>query len=193
MKQESAIHPHHPAERAELFSAHDNGSIEVEYGDLLTALVRAWKPEQILETGTYRGIGARYLAEGCVANGFGRVVTLECIPRQAEEARTALAELPVEVVCADSVAWLREYDGPPFQFAFLDSALGARVSELRLLRDRRLLDGIAFVHDTSRLRAAGGMPDRPNFTAQLDELGLGGIECPWSRGWRIFQMHAAAD
>ena len=192
MIPESATHPHHPDERAELFSAHDSGSIEVENGELLTALVRAWKPEVILETGTYRGVGARYLAEGCIANGFGRVVTLECVPRLAEKARAELAGLPVEVICVESVPWLREYDGPPFHFAFLDSALEARVSELRLLRDRRLLDGIAFVHDTSRLRAAGGMPDHPRFPADLDELGMGGIECPWSRGWRMFQMHAEA-
>ena len=188
MLSETAVHPHHPAERADLFTAHDGGSIEVENGLLLTALVRAWKCERILETGTHLGISTRYLAEGCVANGFGRVVTLEHLPYFAEKARRDLADLPVDVVCADSVQWLQCYSGPKFDFAFLDSQLPSRVLELRILQERRLLDGIAFVHDTSRLRAAGGQRDDPTFPTALDALNLSGIECPWSRGWRMFLL-----
>jgi hypothetical protein len=188
---ESDVHPHHPAERANLFSAHDASSIEVENGLLLTALVRVWKPDLILETGTSLGVSAQYLAEGCVANGFGRVVSLEYLPNIAEGARRKLAHLPVDVICANSVAWLRAYEGPPFGMAFLDSELPTRVTELMLLQQRRLLYGIAFVHDTSRLRYEGGMKDDPMFPAALDALGLGGIECPWSRGWRMFQLPPA--
>jgi len=189
VEREDLLHPHHPGERAHLYRSHDLGSVEVEVGELLRALVHAWKPRLILETGTYKGVSARYLAEGCELNGFGKILSIERDAEKAAAARVALERHPsVEVVTADSVHFLERYDGDPFDFALLDSDLHARVVELRLLRDRNLLQGIAFIHDTSRLRAAGGMNDHPAFAAELDALGLPGIECPFSRGWRIVQV-----
>jgi predicted O-methyltransferase YrrM len=193
LPRESALHPHHPAERAERYSALDGGSVEEEVAELLAALVRTYKPELVLETGTYLGVAARVLATACRRNGLGRVVTLEADSDRAAAARHALADLSnVTVVCADSLSWLRAYQGPAFGLVVLDTDLAVRVEELRLLRQRGLALGPVFVHDTSRLRAAGGMADCPGYPAALAaaavELGLPGVECPYSRGWRLFDL-----
>jgi predicted O-methyltransferase YrrM len=192
--KESQVHPHHAAERADLYHAFDSGSIEVEFGNLLTALTVAWKPDLILETGTFHGIGARFLADGVRINGFGHVISLEMMGEIAVAARRNLAGYDsVTVVETESTAWLKTYAGPPFQFAVIDSDLRTRIEELRILRDRGLLKGLAFVHDTSRLRCSSGFSDWPEYPEALDALGLSGVECPFSRGWRLFQMGAAPE
>jgi predicted O-methyltransferase YrrM/ADP-heptose:LPS heptosyltransferase len=186
---EPTVHPHHPDERAELYRAYDGGSIEVEHGEFLQGLVRAFKPERILETGTFNGIAARLLAQACRRNGFGRVVSLERDKQHAHDAAFALRDCPeVEVVETDALAWLRAYDGPPFGLVVLDTDVSVRAEELRLLRERGLAIGPVFCHDTSRLRAAGGQADCPEYPTMLDALGLPGLECPYSRGWRLFDL-----
>lgn len=186
---ESAVHPHHPDERAELFQAHDGGSIEVEFGELIASLVRAYKPAHVLETGTFLGVAAKSLSLACSRNGFGDVTTLEADGNRARLAAKSLAAYKnVRVVNADSLAWLRAYTGPQFGLIVLDSELATRVKELEIIRDRKLATGPVFVHDTSRLRAAGGMADCPEFGAKLDALGIPCVECHLSRGWRLFDL-----
>jgi len=192
MARESDLHRHSPSERADLFEASSASATEYETQELLTALVRSFKPERILETGSSSGHGTIALARGCLVNGFGRVTTIDLSPQSVKEAleRTRRKGLDsfVETVCAHSVEWLRIYDGPGFGFAFLDSDLASRVLELRILKDRRLALGPVLVHDTSRLRAAGGVEDRPDFPRELDALGLPCVENPLSRGWRLFDL-----
>lgn len=68
-----------------------------------------------METGTYKGVGTRILAEL-----FGTVATIELAPQIYERARTALADLPhVEVIAGDSRERLRSLAGegrPAFYF-----------------------------------------------------------------------------
>ena len=189
IKNETSVHAHHPKEMAHLYSAYDGGTIELEFGQLLESLIVSWKPKNILETGTWLGHGARFLANACRKNGFGNVTTIEMREDLVINARKELADFPeVKIIHSESMAWLHAYQGPPFDFAVLDSDLMVRIEELRFLRSRKLLNGLAFVHDSSRWRAAGGQADAPQYPAALDSLGIPYIECPFSRGFRIFQL-----
>ena len=186
---EKAVHRHHPQERADLYSSVDGGSVEIETGEMLAALVRTFKPELVLETGTFLGVAARIISEAMTRNGFGRLITLEMNANQANIARASLADLAnVEVVTANALAWLNDYQGPPFGLVFLDSDASVRPIELALLHENGLAIGPVMVHDTSRLRAAGGMNDCPGYPVSLDALGLGGVECHGARGWRLFDL-----
>lgn len=55
----------------------DDGGIEAETGEFLYGLVKVLQPENILETGTYTGISAMYMAAGLEDNGRGTLETLE--------------------------------------------------------------------------------------------------------------------
>lgn len=186
---ESEIQKHCAAARGHLYSGWDSYTVERETAELLTALVRSFKPELILETGSYHGRSTRFLADACRRNGVGRVVTLEANADCAAEASRYLRDFPeVQVVQSDSLAWLREYSGPPFGLVFLDSDRYTRVEELRLLRERGLALGPVLVHDTSRHRGEAGYEDDLEFPARLDALGLPSLENPFARGWRLFDL-----
>jgi predicted O-methyltransferase YrrM len=188
LPREADIHAHSLEERAHLYRALDGGSIEEEPAELLAALVHCYKPELVLETGTFQGHSARVLAEACRRNNFGRVITLEADTERASKASAALADLrQVSVIRTDSVTWLRAYNGPPFGLIVLDTDVAVRVQELAVIRERGLALGPVFVHDTSRLRSLT-VPDRPTYPTELDALGLPGVECPLSRGWRLFDL-----
>src|SRR3982075_1655219 len=63
----------HP-ERWRMF---DSMTAEVEVLEFLKCLVTTLKPRLVVETGTFLGISALWIAEGLQKNGFGRVVTCE--------------------------------------------------------------------------------------------------------------------
>lgn len=188
--RESFVHPHHPLEKADLFDAVDGTTIEVEFGSMLKALVRCYKPKLILETGTYNGETTCLLADACQENGFGKVVSLEINGERRDNAAVYLEKrgvLNAEVIRTESVPWIEKYDGPAFGFAFLDSDQSVKAKELKLLKEGKKAD-FALVHDTSRLRYAGGMRDSEGFPESLDALGYPSVECPLSRGWRLFDL-----
>ena len=189
-------HPHHSAERAYLFTSRDGGSLEDDVADFLYGLIRAFKPMHILETGTYLGTATEVMAKACLLNGVGTIETLESSSTHAARATQLFGESPalskiVKVIHQSSLTFLPQClrdNSLPYDFAFLDSDLKCRVEELKLLSENRLLQGVALVHDTSRLRhyTYDDYPDYPN---ALDSLNLPYIECPWSRGWRLYQIN----
>jgi predicted O-methyltransferase YrrM len=194
---EAQAHPHVAGERAELFSCHDGGSTELEYLELLAALVGVTKPARVLETGAFHGYGTYTLARACQANGRGIVISLESAPQFVQETRSRLLTaglldraLVWDVVSTD---WLGTQDVQPFQFAFFDSGeLDGRLEELELCLSLGWLErGATFaIHDTSRLRtcddtgtpAPGTLPfwDRLTWLADVKDLHL--LEFPLSRG-----------
>jgi len=193
MISENIAHPHCPEERAHLFSAVDGASTEEETQEVLYSLVRSFKPEWVLETGTHFGYGTIMLAKGCRANGMGKVISLEkdekYVKSAGENIRKAGVSEYVDIVKEKSVEWMKKYDGPSFGFVFLDSDLESRIEELKILKSRKLAMGPVLVHDTSRLRSNGGHRDHPDFPDKLDELGFPSVENPFARGWRLFDLH----
>ena len=186
---ELEVQRHCPAERGHLFSGWDSYSVEVETGELLAGLIRSFKPEYVLETGTYHGRSTEILADAIRRNGIGQIISLECCHDCFSQASRQLRDRPeVHLVCVDSLAWLREYNGPKFGFVFLDSDRHTRVEELKLIRDRSLALGPVLVHDTSRRRGEAGYTDDLDFPTALDAVGLPSLENPFARGWRLFNL-----
>lgn len=203
MHVESTIHPHVPDERAELFLADDGNSPELEYRDLLGALVRSLKPGSILETGT--GSGRSTLALALAARDYGGyLTTIERdfeLHRKARELLASRQLLPhVYFIQGDSLTILsssaRQHHR--FDFCFLDSSLSQRVAELRILCESGMLkdNAVVVVHDTSILRempAGTRCGESVSYyyaiiqvLADFPQL-VGPIVFPLSRGLHLFQ------
>jgi methyltransferase family protein len=73
-------HPHMPAEQAQLYSALDIGSAELEVLECLHSLVYLFKPQLGLETGSYRGFSAMAIASGMRRNGRGQLISVDTKP-----------------------------------------------------------------------------------------------------------------
>ena len=57
----------------------NSNAITPEEGELLYALVRATKPNVVVETGTHKMLSTHYLAQAVKDNGFGHVTTCDPI------------------------------------------------------------------------------------------------------------------
>jgi predicted O-methyltransferase YrrM len=90
--------------------------ISADAGRLLYALVRAIRPQTVVEFGTSFGISTLYLAAAVADNGTGRVVTTELSSTKAATARANLAEAglaaPVTVLEGDALHTLAGLSGP---------------------------------------------------------------------------------
>lgn len=123
--------------------------IPAEGGSLLYNLVRAVRPETVVEFGTSFGISTLYLAAAVRDNGAGRVVTTELSPDKAAAARRTFAETGL-----DDVITLLEGDaretlgglGAPADFVLLDGWKDLCLPVLRLL-EPRLAPGTLVVAD----------------------------------------------
>ena len=159
-----------PGAKAELFSATSLESAELEYLDVLHALVVATKPMRVLETGTNLGVSAAAAAYGLKHNAergaeAGVLHTIEHRPALAAEAQktvTALGLVPfVKFSIGDSIDVIRHSGWrDPFELVFFDSTRRSRSEEFLSLKKQGLLAPGAFLlfHDTSPLRV-GNAPD----------------------------------
>ncbi|WP_419707968.1 O-methyltransferase [Promicromonospora sp. NFX87] len=94
-------------------------SCEERTGALLATLAASKPGGRFLEIGTGVGAGAAWMASGMDASS--RLTTIEFNPGlHAAAAVTFFDDPRVELVCADASEWLREYDGEPFDLAFVD-------------------------------------------------------------------------
>lgn len=185
--RESDIHPHHPLERAELFHVRNgSGCTEFEFLNLLHAFVLATKPNRVLETGTFNGMGTLAIASALHWNGFGILSTVdidECT--EAKSYLQSYAELVhhVEFITSDAEQFCQNYSGEPFDLAFIDSGAGRLREVLSLINRRKLGQGcLVFVHDASRLRVNGN----PSWSEIFEQdCPLPGYTLPLSRGMRM--------
>jgi predicted O-methyltransferase YrrM len=130
----------------EWWHAVDAYSTELEVSELVATFVRALQPDLVVETGTCVGVTAGMIGEALVANGHGRLVSLETNERLVEAARAHVAGLPVEVRHESSLDYLP--DGP-IGFAWLDSLVTLRVQEFERFRPYLAPGAIVGFHDTS--------------------------------------------
>lgn len=151
-QRESDVHPHVEEERASLFDALDGSTTEMEVLNWLHATVRLLKCKNILETGTFAGIGTIALASACRANGFGMVHSLELDPQKCNFARNLIEHAGLSgfatVHQAYTLEWLRSNE-IVFDLGFFDSACECRAEELGVCLDRRKIRNMAVFHDTS--------------------------------------------
>lgn len=90
--------------------------ISAEAGNLLYTLVRAIRPETVVEFGTSFGISTIYLAAAVTDNGVGHVVTTELSSRKVEAAQANLRQAGVSgavtVLAGDARETLAGLPGP---------------------------------------------------------------------------------
>lgn len=199
--KESDIHPHCPQERADIFQSFEGGSVELEVMDFLYSIIRLFKPQAILETGTHLGFSALAMAKACQDNGFGKIFSIELDPEKIEKAKllvNSVELLPfVEFINGDSLSVIPQFKGKinGFGFVFLDSITPLRPKEFELLYSLGLISNIVAFHDTSRLREQTLLneaePQSPYCEAmdKIEKLYCrGGIENHFSRGFRVMQV-----
>jgi len=147
------------------YSMFNDGSVEVEVGEFLYGLVRLLKPNNILETGTYKGVSSSYMAQALKDNGKGLLTTLEIEKEhiRISKERWHKLELDKYIVCdkEESLKYELEYD---CELMFLDSEPYFRFQELRRFYSRLTPGGFVFIHDTPRDLCQGNVnPDHPEF------------------------------
>src|SRR6266487_4575879 len=90
--------------------------ISQQGGDLLYTLVRAARPDTVVEFGTSFGISTIYLAAAVTDNGVGRVVSTELSAAKVVAAQANLAEAgveaPVTILPGDALSTLAGIHGP---------------------------------------------------------------------------------
>jgi len=157
IKKETDVHPHVPEDKANLYSAADGGSTEYEILNWLYANVRLLKPEYILETGSWEGLGTVALAHACKMNGFGKVITIENNPKQCVKVESMIEENNLKdyavVECFDSLHYL-SITNYKFDLGFFDSATEIRPKECEICFNRNIIKNLAVFHDTSPYRVA---------------------------------------
>jgi hypothetical protein len=126
--------------------AADGDSAEFEVLELIAGFIRALQPDVVIETGSAFGYGAAMIGNALLANGHGRLYSLEVDPARAQVARQRVRRLPVDIVNIDSRSWQ-----PPsanIGFAFFDSSLEARPIEFKRFVPFMLDGAIVAFHDT---------------------------------------------
>ncbi|WP_420115938.1 O-methyltransferase [Micromonospora sp.] len=125
--------------------------ISARGGDLLYALVRAVRPQTVVEFGTSYGISTLHLAAAVRDNGVGHVATTELSATKVKAARANLEEAGlsdvVTVLEGDALTTLGTVGGP-IGLALLDGWKEMCLPVLRLL-EARLAPGALVVGDDS--------------------------------------------
>jgi predicted O-methyltransferase YrrM len=126
--------------------------ISASGGDLLYSLIRAARPERVVEFGTSFGISTLYLAAAVTDNGAGHVVTTELSEVKVAAARANLAEAglheSVTVLAGDALATLADVPGP-IGLLLLDGWKDLCLPVLRLLEDRLAPGALVVADDIS--------------------------------------------
>lgn len=149
------------------YTAFNDGSTECEVGEFLYGMVRILKPRAILETGTYKGVSAMYMAQGCKDNQTGLIETLEINPQLIETSKQLWGIL-------DLLKWINPINMPAEQFEprwnydlmFLDSEPYLRFNELVKFFSWLNPGGYVFIHDLPRSMTQGNInPDHPEISS----------------------------
>ncbi|OBK14198.1 O-methyltransferase [Mycobacterium asiaticum] len=120
-------------------------------GRLLYALVRATRPETIVEFGMSFGISAIHLAAGVRDNGTGRVITTELSEAKIAAARRTFAETGLDDVITilegDALVTLAELN-KPVGFVLLDGWKDLYLPVIRLI-EPKLSPGALVIADNT--------------------------------------------
>jgi predicted O-methyltransferase YrrM len=121
-------------------------------GNLLYALVRAVRPDTVVEFGTSYGISTIYLAAALTDNGAGRVFSTELSATKIAAAQDNLIEAgvadPVTILPGDALETLTDVPGP-IGLVLLDGWKDLCLPVLRLLEDRLAPGALVVADDIS--------------------------------------------
>lgn len=134
-----------------LYQAFNDAGVECEVGEFFYSLVRALKPDNVLETGTHWGISASYMGLALKDNGVGHLDTYEFLPeiREVAQRRIERLELSGQVTChLQDVGTL--HPDKMFKLMFLDTEPQTRFAELVRFYEFLEPGGFVFIHDLHR-------------------------------------------
>lgn len=202
LEPESTAHPHCPEEQAHLFHTFGGGETEIETLWLLWALLRITKPQLVLETGTFRGVGTFALASALKENGRGKLISLEMDKDKAIKAYNVLKGNDItdffEIINQNSLEFIEQLDTQifKFDFAFFDSKNNIRPTEFKMLYEKGGLTNLVAFHDTSRLRERTFIIEsepQDMYVAELDKIEKmycrGGLDFSLAKGLRVMQLN----
>lgn len=123
-----------------------------EAGRLLYSLVRAARPDTVVEFGMSLGISAIHLASAVRDNGTGRVVTTELSAAKVATAKKTFAETGLEdlitVLEGDALQTLATVDGP-IGFVLLDGWKELYLPVIKLLEPKLSAGALILADNTS--------------------------------------------
>jgi predicted O-methyltransferase YrrM len=123
-----------------------------EAGRLIYSLVRASRPQIIVEFGMSLGLSAIHLAAAVRDNGAGRVYTTELSAAKIERAKRNFAETGLDdlvaVLAGDALETLSAVDGP-IGFVLLDGWKELYVPVLELIEPRLAPGALVLADNTS--------------------------------------------
>jgi predicted O-methyltransferase YrrM len=121
-------------------------------GQLLYALIRASRPETVVEFGTSFGISTIYLAAAVADNGIGHVYSTEMSAAKVVAAQQNLEEAglakPVTILAGDARESLADLPGP-IGFVLLDGWKELCLPVLRMLEPRLTPGALVIADDSS--------------------------------------------
>jgi predicted O-methyltransferase YrrM len=124
-----------------------------EAGRLLYSLVRATRPQTIVEFGMSLGLSGIHLASAVKDNGSGRVVTTELSAAKVAAAKKNFADAGladvISVLEGDALETLKSLDGP-VDFVLLDGWKELYLPVIKLL-EPRLAPGTLIVADNTNM------------------------------------------
>jgi predicted O-methyltransferase YrrM len=134
----------------EWWSMFDSMTAEVEVLEFLRTIVTTIKPELVVETGTFSGISALWIAEGLKVNGRGRIITCEFDPKvyESAKARIAASGLAEWIELRNESSLEMKINGTIDLF-FSDSDMPIREQETRRFLPQINLHGLILMHDAS--------------------------------------------
>lgn len=126
--------------------------ISAEAGKLLYTLVRAARPQTVVEFGTSFGISTIYLAAAVTDNGTGQVLTTELSSAKVKAAQANLQRAgvdgPVTILAGDARETLADLPGP-IGLVLLDGWKELCLPVLRLLEPKLAPGALVAADDTS--------------------------------------------
>lgn len=132
------------------FKRFDDGSAEVEVLEFLYSLVRIVKPNNILETGSYWGWSAAYMALGLRDNEKGTLDTIEFANENLQKAQSLWNKLSLDnVIISHFLSSLSMDTNKKYELVLLDTEPMLRFQELEKFWDSIVPGGIIVIHDLS--------------------------------------------
>jgi len=147
------------------YSMFNDGSVETSVGEFLYGLVKMVKPENILETGLYKGWSSAYMAFALKENNFGHIDAVEYEMVHVNSAKGLLQQLGlIEWVTVYEVSSLEFKPEKQYDLLFLDTELNLRFHELVKFYPNLSYGGYVFIHDMPISLCQGNInPDCPDF------------------------------
>ena len=124
-----------------------SGSTEPWTVNVMLSIIRCTKPRMLLETGTYFGLTTRVLAR--VIEPDAILHTIDNLESNDTIPSDILNHPQIKFHQADALQWIKDYDGSPFEFVFIDDChLPNHVyDELVALKPKMAENGLICLHD----------------------------------------------